>query len=141
MCCSGCSSCKDMPAHPMGDASSHPGELHDQQPHPALCWSPHLPDRIKELKQSQHSVSCPHDGQHLHRHTVRQKEDIFSLMSDFPSPKPSCISRLAHLTTHASPLCCPAPPEAMERLDPQSQGSAALPELPLSSFWAGIGGG
>lgn len=93
--------------------------------------SPHLPDGIKELKQSHHSVSCHHDAQHLHRHTIRQKK-IFSLISDFPSPKPSCISRLTHLTAHTSPLCCSALPKAMARLDPQSQGWTALPELPLS---------
>lgn len=105
-----------------GDAASYPGELHDQQPHSALCQSPHLPDRIKELKPH-HSISCHHDVQHLHTHTpLDQKNIFFSLTSDFPCPKPSCISRLIPLTTPTSPLCCPAPPKALGRLDPQSQG-------------------
>lgn len=64
--------------------------------------------------------------------TPLDKNRFYSLIFDFPSPKPSCISRLTHLTTHSSPLCCPALPKAMERVDPQSQGWAAPPELPLS---------
>lgn len=134
MCAHGCCSgrypfCKDTPAQGARAArEAQPTgmppvilELHDQRPHSVLCQSPHLPDGIKELKQSHHSVSCYHDAQHLHRHTIRQKK-IFSLISDFPSPKPSCISRLTHLTAHTSPLCCSALPKAKERLDPQSQG-------------------
>lgn len=79
----------------LGMPPPYPGELHDQQPHCALCQSPHLPDGTEEIKQSHHSLSCHHDAQHLHGHSIRQKK-IFSLISDFPSPKPSCISRLTH---------------------------------------------
>lgn len=136
-CCSGCCPFyKDMPGLPGKHSPQGCLQLSwgITWPTASFCLvpvSPHLPDGIKELKQSHHSVSCHHDAQHLHRHTIRQKK-IFSLISDFPSPKPSCISRLTHLTAHTSPLCCSALPKAMARLDPESQGWTALPELPLS---------
>lgn len=71
------------------------------------CASLLISQTIKEPKQSHHSVSCLHDEQDLHN-TPLDKKRFFSLISDFLSPKTNCISRLTHLTTHTSPLCCPA---------------------------------